>query len=510
MNIEVWILFLLVGILLGKAHKDYQFYDPLVDIYEEISNHYVEEPDRRKLLKGAIEGMIETLDDPHTNYLSPEDLAQFDKQTRGSFSGIGALIGVRNDQLTIISPLEDSPAFEAGVLAGDAILEINGKPTEGFTASDAVKLITGPEGSAVTLKVRHLNGETEVIKIERRKIKIQTVKGYWRDKQHHWDFMLDPEAKIGYVQLTQFSGPTADEMHQAIVDLKKQGMKGLILDLRFNPGGLLTSAVEISDMFLEKGTIVSTRSARPGREEAARVESAKKDPKDLGEFPMIVLINESSASASEIVSGALKDNGRAIILGTRSYGKGSVQQVRGLAGGNGAIKLTTAYYYLPSGRNLHRRSVSETWGVDPNDGFYVPMSFDQRQEMRRLRSEADVIKEDNGLKKDFRISPEWLKTERKDLQLAAALVSMRNKLDTGKFKPVGDEKATLQAHINERKDYLKRREQFNEGLSKINQKLKELDQKILKLQKNKVDAEKPADAADAPKEKAPAEPAPAN
>ncbi len=487
-KIELVLLMLLVGVCLGQAiakiSNAYDFFDTLVDVRAEIVRHYVDEPDQKKMLEGSIHGMIETLADPYTDYFNPEALEAFDKQTRGSFSGIGAEISVQDGNLTIVSPIDDSPAYKAGIVPGDIIQEIDGKTTivtvNGVTgpmsSDEAVKKITGPEGTQVTLKIRHATGEIATYTITRAHIQIQTIKGFRRDAANKWDYMLDDQAKVGYVRLAQFSEPTADELKVAIDQLKKQGMKGMILDLRFDPGGLLPQAIRISDMFLSKGVIVSTE----GRNSPKRVWEAT-TAEDVGDFPMIVIVNEASASASEILSGALKDNNRAIILGTRSFGKGSVQQVLQLPNQGGAVKVTTAHYYLPSGRNIHRKEGSETWGVDPNDGFYVPMSYEQIRDMAKLRHESDVLKPQGPGEKPERVTPEILTKKLSDLQLAAALKAMLIRLDKGEWQAVGESNATLMSNVTERAALESRRTAMMDGLDKINQKLKELDDKIGKL-----------------------------
>ncbi|MBI1372798.1 MAG: PDZ domain-containing protein [Phycisphaera sp.] len=512
---EMMLLALLAGVFLGRSTDSiargdaYEFFDTLVDVRSEITRYYYEEPDQKKMMEGAIEGMVNTLNDPHTTYFSPEVLKAFDKQTRGSFSGIGAEISSENGLLTIVSPLEDSPAFKAGIQAGDVIMLINGEATDGLTTQQAVEKITGPEGTDVVLKIRHVDGMEKEITITRKRIQIQTVKGFTRDGEHHWDFMLDKEAKIGYVRITQFSDPTADALKEALDKLKADGAKGLIIDLRFNPGGLLEQAIRISDMFLKSGRIVSTK----GRTSPERVWDAQAETE--ADFPLIVMVNEFSASASEIVSGALKDNGRATILGTRSYGKGSVQQVMGLRSGAGAIKLTTAHYYLPSGRNIHKLPGADVWGVDPNDGFYVPMNLDQIRKMNEMRRDSDVIRGDDGKGGDLpeRITPEWLKDKQADLQLSAALESMLAKVSTGDFKKVGASNATLMAYVTERDMLEQQRKRGLEAMAKINEKIKELDDKVAHIkagEKIVVSPDVVAPAPDLKVDKPAKDPAPAN
>ena len=468
----------------------YAFFDPLVDLRDKVMRFYVTEPDEQKMLDGALTGMIATLDDPYTNYFTPKQLASFEKVTTGTFSGIGAEIEVRDRQLRIVTPLEDSPAFKAGILAGDVIVEINSESTENLTVEEAVEKITGPEGTNVVLKLRHPNGDEVDITITRRKIEIETVRGFRRTSEGHWDYMLDPQAKVGYIRLAQFSAPTYKALVDALDALRQQGMRGLVLDLRYNPGGLLESAIQISDLFLDKGVVVSTK-GRGGAH--GRIINATADG-TLPPFPIVVLVNEGSASASEIVSGALKDNGRAIILGTRTVGKGSVQELMKLDGEAGAVKLTTNYYYLPSGRNINRHDDKDVWGVDPTDGYYVPMSVDQREQMIKVRRDGDIIKPDNGESNGAsQVTPEWLADTLKDIQLGAALKTMLAKLNGGEFVAVGKSNATLLAYITERDALTRRREMHEERITAIDKEVARLNGLIAAPEGES----KPADEADA-------------
>ncbi|NBC10688.1 MAG: PDZ domain-containing protein, partial [Planctomycetes bacterium] len=207
LRLEFVVLAALIGGMLGLSYDAYNFFDPVVDVRAEVLRHYVKDVDETELLHGAINGMLEQLDDPYTVYFTAEQLASFEKHTRGTFSGIGAEIDQRDGHIGIVSPLEDSPAFEAGIVAGDLILAVDGNSLKGVSTEEAVKRITGPEGTSVTLTVRHPDGTEEDITIVRRRIEIETVKGLARDEQQHWDYMLDPEARIGYIRMTQFSQP---------------------------------------------------------------------------------------------------------------------------------------------------------------------------------------------------------------------------------------------------------------------------------------------------------------
>lgn len=477
-NLLVW-----VQSSLAKRESAIGQLDLLVDLRQQIVHGYVEKPDEDKMIQAAARAMVASLEDPYTVYFSPEEREQFDKQVRGSFSGIGAEIDLHESRPRIVSPLEESPAWKAGVLAGDIILEIDGQTTLDLNLTDVISKLTGQENTDVVIKVRHLSGEEAVITITRARINVHTVKGVRRNEDQTWNFMLDPVRKIGYIRLTQFNDRSADEMKDALNTLVKQGAKGLIFDLRFNPGGLLDAAVSISDMFLPQGKrIVSTK----GRTVPEEVRMST-DATIMLDQSLVVLINEGSASAAEIVSGALLDNDRAQIVGTRSYGKGSVQQVRALGmeagslnpnNNESAIKLTNAYYYLPSGRNIHRRPNRETWGVDPRDGFYVPMNTNAIREMIKVRRDGDIIRQNNGNGNTTAtdITPEWINTNMADSQLASGFKTLAGKLETGNWPVVG--MSDVQAHeLAAKLETLENQRQF------LQNKLGEIQEEISKLDK---------------------------
>ena len=444
--------------------------DLLVDLRHELATEYVDEPDQQQMIEGAIDGMIEALDDPYTQYFPIEEFQQFNESVRGEFFGIGAEVTIENNRLHIVTPLEDSPAWESGVMAGDTVLEIDGQDTLDLDINEAVKRLKGPAGTDVKIKVRHASGEEADITITRAKIEVQTVRGFGRDAEHHYDFMLDPNNKIGYVRLTQFSERTADELEEVLTQLKSQGMKGLILDLRFNPGGLLEAAVRISDMFLgQDQTIVSVR----GRVVPEKIFKATGDTL-FPDLPVVVLANPFSASASEIVAGALSDNDRALFVGERTFGKGSVQQIKMLEGGQGALKITNAYYYLPSGRNIHRRTHKDNWGVDPSENAYVAMDAEQRRAMLEARREHDTISDDNGQALSA-ITPQSLRDELKDSQLAAGLEALLGKIDSGSWPAVGESNASALAVAAERDNLNRQRELLEESLVEVSAKLAELE-----------------------------------
>jgi carboxyl-terminal processing protease len=387
-----------------EKDKDYELVRLVVDVLHEVRQRYVVDidPDReRKLVEDMINGGLERLD-PHSAYIPPREYKQFEKTSEGKFGGVGIQVGFdrqNRGQLTVISPMPGTPAYEAGILAGDLIVKIDGKSTESLRMSEAVDMIQGDPGQAVTLTVLHEGSKDPVdVAITRAIIVVPSVLGDRRkaDNPKEWDFLLDPSSKIGYIRLTNFSKTAAKEMRDAVEELQRQGARGLIIDLRNNPGGLLKSAVEISDLFLAGGRIVSTK----GRNHKEEVYEAKADgtlllPADR--YPMAVLVNKFSASASEILSAALQDHKRAIVVGERTYGKGSVQNIIEMHEGAAAsaLKLTTASYWRPSGQNIHRfpdSKDSDEWGVKPDAGFEVPMKDEERLEYMIYRSERDIFR----------------------------------------------------------------------------------------------------------------------
>lgn len=385
-----------------KPKKDeyFELMQTFVDTFEQVDRNYVKNVDRRKLLEAALRGMIRELD-PYSSYIPPEELARFNQQVDQQFGGIG--IQVQPDpgtnRILVISPLPDTPAYNAGVRAGDIVTEVEGYDTENMPLSRAVELMKGAPGETVTIKVRHLSSTEDVeVSMQRAIISVRSVLGDKWGEKGKWDFMVDPEQKIGYIRLTQFGRKSGDELAEAIDSLQKLGMKGLILDLRFNPGGLLSQAVEISNMFIESGTIVSTE----GKNTEKKTFSATKAG-TLPDFPMAVLVNRFSASASEILSACLQDHKRAVVIGERSWGKGSVQNVIELESGASALKLTTAGYLRPSGKNIHRfpdSKVTDEWGVQPDEE--VRFTRKELEDYDGYRRARDVLSESAPPKSDFK------------------------------------------------------------------------------------------------------------
>jgi carboxyl-terminal processing protease len=322
--------------------------------------------------------------DPFTNYVPPQRQEEFERLLEGTFKGVG--IELQQDPKTLIvevvSPIDGSPAAAAGVMAGDVILQVNGEDVAGMRVDDVKSRITGPVGSEVSLTVKHVAAaQPETLTMKRQEIVIPTVRGYVRDELNNWDWFINKDPRIAYVRVTQFTDDTFKHLRPLLEDLLRQGMRGLILDLRWDPGGRLDQATQVVDLFIREGVIVSTK----GRNRPERVERAQSEG-TLPEFPMVVLVNEHSASAAEIVAGSLKDNNRALVVGTRTYGKGSVQEVIPLDGDAGQLKLTVAYYYLPSGRLVHKKKGATDWGVEPQ--LVVPMDEATEKAVFRQLEEA--------------------------------------------------------------------------------------------------------------------------
>ncbi|MFA5864150.1 MAG: S41 family peptidase [Phycisphaerae bacterium] len=345
------------------------------------------------IIKEFVDSALGELD-PFTNVIWPAELDDFDKHTTGRFSGVGIQLSMENNKLKVITPVPGSPAYHAGILPGDLIVSIDGESTEGITIDKAVRKITGPKGTRVVLGITHPwaehSRETPMI---RDTIIIQTVKGYRMDKDNEWQFLMDPpNDTIGYIRITSFTDTTVDELSRALRRLRQQGVKGLIIDLRFNPGGTLKAAVETVNLFITRGVVVTTK----GRNTEPMELIAAAGSGQYADIPLIILINNFSASAAEIVSGALKDYHRAWLIGERSFGKGSVQNVLPLVDESSKLKITTAYYYLPKGRCLHRKPDSKDWGVDPD--LKIDLTPNELRDIIDIQRDAEIVTQVNGMK----------------------------------------------------------------------------------------------------------------
>jgi carboxyl-terminal processing protease len=369
--------------------EDFELFRALADTLDQIERNYVQPISRRELMEAAIAGMLGKLD-PHSSYIPPEDISNFRTSVESQFAGIGIQLGVDNGRLRIVSPLYGTPAYRAGLRAGDRIVSIDGKAAEEMKLDDAVRALKGEPGSSVTVAVlRPGSPEPITRKLTREVVHVETVLGDRRGSDDRWDYLLDHERGIGYIRVSSFSRDTARDLRQALDRLTHDKLRGLVLDLRFNPGGLLSSAIEVADLFVSEGRIVSTR----GRNVPEHVWDAEREGTYEG-FPMVVLVNRFSASASEIVAACLQDHKRALIVGERTWGKGSVQNVIELEEGKSALKLTTSSYQRPNGKNIHRfpdAKDEDDWGVRPDQGFEIRLSDREMAALFDDRQRRDVL-----------------------------------------------------------------------------------------------------------------------
>jgi len=341
---------------------------------ELVRQDYVDEgkTDYEALVYNALRGMLAELD-PHSDFMDPKDFVGMQEDTKSEFGGLGVVVGLKNDRLTIVAPMEGTPGFRAGLLPGDVILEINGQSAEKMSLRDAVDKLRGEPGTDVELAVARVKESKPLTyKLQREVIKVPSVRGAR---------ILDtgPGPRIGYVRVTQFSEPTGKEFARAVADLEKQGMDALVLDLRFNPGGLLTAAVDVAGEFMPSGSLVAYTEGRSAAAERRYLAPGKGHK--ARSYPLAVLVNGFSASGAEIVAGALKDTGRALLVGETTFGKGSVQSVISLPGGS-AVRLTTAKYFTPGKQPIHEK------GVAPH--LRATMSSDDEARLLALRRQDDL------------------------------------------------------------------------------------------------------------------------
>jgi len=368
----------------------YELYKVLVDTVDQVERNYVEDVDRRELIEAAIEGVLKKLD-PHSNYIAPEEIEEFETTVENEFGGIGVRVSMDRGLLTVMSPLVGTPAYRAGLLAGDRIVEIDGESTDGLRMDDVVGRLKGKPLTKVKLGIVHAGEDEKIdVTIIRERIHVATVLGHHREDDDMWSYLLDDDRRFGYVRVTAFSRETAQDLRDALDVLKKGDVRGLVLDLRFNPGGLLECAIKVSDLFVSEGKIVSTE----GRNSPAREWKATEADTYDG-FPMVVLVNRYSASAAEIVSACLQDHGRAVVMGERTWGKGSIQNVIELENGRSALKLTTASYVRPSGKNIHRfpgAKKTDDWGVTPDDGYTLRLDNREMGQLIDDQYERDIVR----------------------------------------------------------------------------------------------------------------------
>lgn len=407
----------------AKVEQEYELFRLFAETLDQVERNYHRPVDRKELMENAIRGMLARLD-PHSAFIAPEELDQFRTGIESEFGGVGIQIGLIDGQLTITSPIVGTPAWKAGLMAGDRILKIAGQETKGLSLDEVTRRFKGPAGEKVVFSIfRPSTKQEEEYTLERQLIRVDTVLGDRRNADDAWEFMLDDERKIAYIRITAFGRHTADELRTALIKLTERGMKALVLDLRFNPGGLLTSGIAVADLFVDQGLIVSTE----GRSIPKREYRAERDGTFRG-FPIAVLVNRYSASASEIVAACLQDHRLAVVVGERSFGKGSVQNVIELAGGKSALKLTTSGYHRPSGENIHRHPGDQetaAWGVRPDEGYEVkPAGEEELTAYLKWRRERDLFSSRN-VPPGGMLPPAF-----DDKQLAKAVEYLRERLST--------------------------------------------------------------------------------
>lgn len=357
-------------------------YSALVEVDALARQQFVDPVAGDRLVEGAIRGMMLQLD-PYSGYISPDELPAFERRNRGRFCGVGVEVGVQDGRIVVIAPIEGSPAAHAGVLAGDFIVSMDGQDLKHRSVFEVEEMLVGAPGSQVWIEFQHPGAPaTRELALTRVPVLLQTVRGFRRDADRNWDYLIDPQRGIAYIRVSNFHENTCTDLDMALGQLPAQHLRGLILDLRFNPGGFMHQAVAMADRFLSDGLIVSTVTRRNAVDEYR----AEPDPTDL-DVPVIVLMNSASASASEIVAGALQARRRVIVVGERSFGKGSVQHLIRLVGQKAAIKLTVAYYRLPDGRIIHRtqeNAGTDAWGIRPDvEVALTPDEIHRIQESRR-------------------------------------------------------------------------------------------------------------------------------
>jgi carboxyl-terminal processing protease len=391
-NLFILIVMMLVAMLCHRQASTTPYHRVLSNALTRIENNYLEPIPASKLFEGAMEGMVGKLDE-HSVYIPDSELDAFQEEIDQEFAGVGMEVAVdpQTKQLIVLSPLVGSPAYKAGILAGDQILQIGETATLGMSMKEALALLRGKPGDAVSITVLHEGAEKpEKIKLVREIIQIDSVLGDTRNADGSWNFFLEGHDRIGYIRISSFTDKTIDELLEALEWLSAHEMRGLVLDLRDNPGGYLEAAIDVCDQLISSGVIVSTR-RRGGHVDRVFNASGHGSYTD---FPMTVLVNQQTASAGEIVAACLQDHHRATIIGQRTYGKGTIQEVVDLESGCGAMKFTTGSYWRPNGKNIHRLHNADEkseWGVSPDNGYKIVLTNDEQNLWRMWRGRRDVF-----------------------------------------------------------------------------------------------------------------------
>ena len=413
-------------------------------LHETILNQSFKQVDSAELTRASIEGMLKSLDDPHAKYLSAVELASMQFQLKGELFGIGAQLRMIEDRLVVVRPIPGSPALAAGLQASDVITEVDGKPAQGQSLLEIVNQIRGPLGTKIQLGLDR-DEEEHSITVTRGRIKLPTVYGLRGVVTSHGisePDLIGKNSDIGYLQITHFGNQTAEELNEKVTALDSKGLKGAIIDLRYCPGGSLEPATQSADLFLDQGHIVRIQDRDGGQKVIRATESTH------WQFPLVLLVNEATASAAEILCGALQDHERAIILGTRTFGKGSVQSLLHINERLGAIRLTTAQYFPPKGRHIDRRPASSSWGIDATDGFFIPGDDDNETLTNRLQGTRPIGHPPLSID---RLTIDGLSENLNDPQLVAALQAIESKVETGTFEKVGGSTVELQNYMRQQK-----------------------------------------------------------
>ncbi len=414
-------MFLKLPPMVAKQDAVLRTYGALVEVDALARQKYVEPVLDDRLVHGAIRGMMMQLD-PYSGYIAPNELPAFERRNDGEYIGIGVELGYRDGHLEVVAPIEESPAALAGILAGDTLLAIDGRDVEGYSVFDVEELLAGPPGSSVRLEVLHPgDAQAHEIDVIRGAVTMTTVRGFARDTEGNWIYLIDEQKGIGYIRISSFLGSTMREFDAVTAQLLRHDRSNLILDLRFNPGGIMKQAIAMVDRFIDGGSIVSTVNRRNA------VHDYRARPRTpLANVGLVVLVNGATASAAEIVAGALQDHGRAKIIGQRTFGKGCVQHMIYLTEHAAAVSLTTAYYRLPNGRIIHRTPKnrdSDHWGVTPDREVYLSESEVRAiAERRREIDRRNVALSPSGPAADSEVY--------RDPQLRDALALLRQALAT--------------------------------------------------------------------------------
>lgn len=408
---------LVLGVVIGKglektghASESYEELKIFAEVLTQVKKSYVEETETKDLVYGAVRGMLKTLD-AHSSYMTPDVYKEMQVETKGEFGGLGIQIGIKDHVVTVIAPIEGTPAYAAGIEPGDVIAQVDETPTKDLTLMEAVQRMRGPKGTNVTLTVEREGAQGPLtFTLTRDIIKIRSVRSRVIDEH------------VGYVRISQFQESTPDDLGVELAALHDQGIHGIILDLRNNPGGLLSAAVGVSEHFLTSDKLIVSIKGRNGRKDEYRARGTTPPP----EYPMIVLVNQGSASASEIVAAAMQDWGKAVIVGKTTFGKGSVQTILPLSDGSG-LRLTTAKYYTPRGESIHSVGVNPDIEVEPKpltvdqatkdaasppsgddaSSSADPERADARQEKTKEDIEAEFMKRDVQLQKAIELLKTW-------------------------------------------------------------------------------------------------------